>query len=190
MHTPEALPPFPLLQTERLRLREIVPDDAPALFAIHGDATYMRWFGSETPTSLDDARTLALMFASWRRQPNPGTRWAIELRSEPGLIGTAGVFAWHRAWHKCLTGFEIAPAHAGQGLMREALSAIFDWSFQTMALHRIEAQIHPDNRASRALVERLGFREEGLLRESGFWAGAYHDLVHYGLLQREWTQAR
>ena len=190
MNAPAPLPPFPVLETPRLVLREIVPADAPALFGIHGDAAYMRWFGSESLRVPDDAIKLAEMFAGWRSLPNPGTRWALELKDTPGLIGTAGVFGWHRAWHKCLTGFEIDKAHAGQGLMREALGAIFNWSFATMALNRIEAQIHPDNLASRALAERLGFKEEGLLREVGFWAGAYHDLVQYGLLRRDWLAPR
>jgi len=190
MTVPAPLPPFPVLETERLHLREITLADAPALFAVHGDAVYMRWFGSEHLRVPEDAITLAQMFASWRTLPNPGTRWALELKSEPGLIGTAGVFGWHRAWHKCLTGFEIDKKHAGQGLMREALGAIFDWSFATMALNRIEAQIHPDNAASRALAKRLGFQEEGLMREVGFWSGAYHDLVQYALLRRDWLASR
>lgn len=182
--------PFPTLETPRLRLREIVATDAPALLALHTHAEHMRWFGADRLSTLDHAALLVEMFAAWRRAPSHGTRWALERKEAPGLIGTCGVFSWHRAWRKCVTGYEIAPAHAGQGLMREALGAMFDWSFSQLGLNRIEAQIHPDNAASRRLVERLGFRQEGLQREVGYWAGAHHDLTLYALLRRDWTVQR
>ena len=56
-----------------------------------------------------------------------------------------------------------------------------------MDLNRVEAQVHPDNRASLALLKKLGFVEEGRLREVGYWAGVHHDLLQYSLLRREWS---
>jgi [ribosomal protein S5]-alanine N-acetyltransferase len=70
----------------------------------------------------------------------------------------------------------FAPA-AGQGYMTEGLGLIIRWAFSRLALHRLEAQIQPGNDASRRLVERLGFRNEGyspdLLFINGAWRG--HD---------------
>jgi hypothetical protein len=67
--------------------------------------------------------------------------------------------------------------------MREALRAAFDWASRRWDLHRIEAQIHPDNAPSLALAEGLGFVREGRLREVGFWGGQRHDLWQLGLLR-------
>jgi ribosomal-protein-alanine N-acetyltransferase len=69
--------------------------------------------------------------------------------------------------------------------MREALRAAFAWGFEHMALERIEAQVHPENTPSLALLKSLGFVEEGLAREAGFWLGKRHDMVQLGLLRRE-----
>lgn len=83
----------------------------------------------------------------------------------------------------------MAPEVAGRGLMREALTAALDWGFgEGMQLHRVEAQVHEDNVASVALLQRLGFTQEGRHREVAFWGGRHHDLLQYGLLAREWAR--
>ncbi|MFT0476788.1 GNAT family N-acetyltransferase [Pseudomonas antarctica] len=175
---------FPTLTTQRLRLRELLPTDAPALFALHGDSTNMRWFGADPMTDLTQAHALIDTFAQWRKQPNPGTRWALEQDGQ--LIGSCGLFKWNRDWNSCALSCELAAAARGQGLMSEALRAMLAWGFAHMHLHRVEAMVHPHNAASQALLERLGFKAEGTLREAGFWNGQRHDLVVLGLLAREW----
>jgi [ribosomal protein S5]-alanine N-acetyltransferase len=179
---------FPTLETPRLILREIVEADADALLAIHGDAEHMQWFGTAPLVDLEAAKKVVQVFAGWREQANPGTRWGIQLKGRPGLIGTCGLFRWDRAWKRCITGYELSRHQAGKGLMREALSAAIDWGWEHMQLNRIEAQVHPRNAASLALVDRLGFVEEGLLREVGFWGGQHHDLIQFALLKREWQR--
>jgi len=178
---------FPTLRTERLLLRELVPADAPALFAIHGDAAAMRWFGSDPLRTLADAEQLVEVFAGWRRLPNPGTRWGLERVEDGTLIGSCGLFQWNRGWRRCTLGYELARAAWGQGLMGEALQAALDWGFDEagMGLNRIEAMIHPCNKPSLRLAERLGFRREGLLREVAFWGGRHEDLELHALLARE-----
>jgi ribosomal-protein-alanine N-acetyltransferase len=179
---------FPELITERLRLREAVVADAPALFAIHGDHDAMKWFGSDPPPDLAGAEKVIENFAAMRHLPSPGIRWAIETRDGNGdLIGTCGLLRWNRGWRVCLTGYELARAAQGRGYMREALCAAYAWGFETMALERIEAQVHPENAASLALLKSLGFVEEGLLREAGLWLGERRDLVQLGLLRREFS---
>jgi ribosomal-protein-alanine N-acetyltransferase len=177
---------FPGIETARLVLREIVADDAGALFAIHGDESLMRWFGVDPLKDLAGAEKLVELFASWRAQPNPGTRWAIQLKGQSDLIGTCGLFAWHRLWRKCTLGYELAASAQGNGYMHEALSAVLDWGFAHMELNRVEAQVHPENAASISSVSRLGFQHEGLLRELGYWRGQYHDMLQYSLLRKDW----
>lgn len=179
---------FPTLQTPRLRLRELLPADAPALFAIHSDTANMRWFGVDPMTDLEQAQVLIKTFAQWRTHANPGTRWGIEHDGE--LVGTCGLFKWNRAWNSCSLSCELAPAARGKGLMTEALRTSLDWGFAHMQLHRIEALVHPQNAASHALLERLGFKIEGTLREAGFWKGEQHDLAILGLLARDWRDKK
>jgi ribosomal-protein-alanine N-acetyltransferase len=179
---------FPSLSTPRLRLREIVASDAPALLAIHSDREAMKWFGTDPPVDLDAAEKVIASFANMRTLTSPGMRWGI-VHAAPAsggaLLGTCGVFRWNRGWRTCLTGYELARRAQGHGYMTEALRAIFAWAFEAMAVDRIEAQVHPLNTPSLALLKTLGFVEEGLLREAGLWLGERRDLVQLGLLRRE-----
>ena len=181
---------FPSLSTKRLQLREIVASDAPALLAIHGDRETMKWFGSDPLADLEAAERVIAGFANLRRQPSPGVRWGI-VHADPArggaLLGTCGVFRWNRGWRTCLTGYELARHAQGRGLMTEALRAIYAWAFERMGIERIEAQVHPLNTPSLALLTKLGFVEEGLMREAGLWLGERRDLVQLGLLKREFV---
>jgi ribosomal-protein-alanine N-acetyltransferase len=179
-------PDFPTLETPRLQLREIVPADAPALFAVHGDPASMRWFGNDPVPDLAAVAKLVDVFASWRRQPNPGTRWGIQPKGQTELVGSCGLFAWNRAWRKCTLGYELNASARGQGLMHEALQACLAWGFEHMQLNRVEALVHPQNAASLRSVERLGFVREGLLRQAGYWGGQHHDMLQFGLLRDAW----
>jgi len=182
-----SIPPFPTLETTRLHLREITSADALDLLGIHGDPEVMRWFGADPITDLAEAERLVQLFASWRLQPNPGVRWGLERKDHPGLIGSLGLFSWNRAWRTCTLGYELARSAQGQGLMDEALRCALAWGFQEMQLHRISAQIHPDNEPSLRSAKRLGFVEEGRLRHAGFWGYRHHDLLQYSLLRHEWV---
>ncbi|MGS0743781.1 GNAT family N-acetyltransferase [Glaciimonas sp. GG7] len=180
------MPDFPTIDTPRLRLREITPEDAEVLLSIHGDQEAMKWFGCDPLTDLDQAKKLVETFAEWRTTPNPGTRWGIQLNDTSELIGSCGLFKWNRSWRSCTLGYELSRSATGHGYMREALNAVLPWGFKHMSLNRIEAQIHPLNRASIRSVEALGFKQEGVMRHAGYWLGAYHDLVLFSLLRSEY----
>jgi [ribosomal protein S5]-alanine N-acetyltransferase len=177
--------PFPTLETERLVLREIVSMDAPALFEFRKDADNMRYYGSDLMETIDGAHELVELFSSWRVMPNPGTRWALQLRTESTLIGTCGLFKWNRNWRSCTIGYELNPKYQGKGLMTEALTPMIDWGFQEMDLNRIVAEIHPENAASISLARHLGFVEEGRLRQAGFWGGRFEDFLLFSLLRSD-----
>lgn len=178
---------FPTLHTTRLQLRRIVDADAPALLAIHGNVQAMRWFGSDPVPDLAGAQRLVQLFDGWRTQPNPGTRWGLQLGDDATLVGSCGLFAWNRAWRKCSIGYELLPALQGQGLMAEALRAAIAWGWQHMDLNRIEATVHPDNAPSLRLLQRLGFVTEGRLRQLAWWGGQCHDMLMLSLLRQDTT---
>lgn len=179
---------FPTLETERLWLREIRVDDTHDLLAIHSDMNVMRWFGSEPIINLEAAENLVKVFNGWHRIHNTGTRWGIERKLDHKFLGTCGLFKWNRNWHSCTLGYELGQYAWGQGFMSESLNALLPWCFNNKDLNRVDAQIHPLNKASIKLVKKFGFVEEGLLREAGFWGGRYHDMLQYSLLRKEYLQ--
>jgi RimJ/RimL family protein N-acetyltransferase len=105
------------------------------------------------------------------------------------LIGTATLYAFDRRNHRCEIGYMLARPHWGQRYMQEALAALIGYGFGALELHRIEADIHPDNIASGRILEGLQFRREGHLRERWFVSGEVSDSVIYGLLRSDWTGA-
>lgn len=183
---------FPRLDTPRLILREIVVADAPAILRMYHDAGHMRWLGADPVSNLLEADLLIKAYAGWRTQATPGVRWGLELRDVPGLIGTCGLYRWRPHYRCCSLVFELSPQHTGAGLMRETLQAVIAWGHAHMQLNRIEALVHTDNAPSIRLLEKLAFAREGLLREAGYWGGAYHHLYQYALLRADWQadQAR
>lgn len=84
-------------------------------------------------------------------------------------------------------GYWIAERFEGRGLVTRACAAMLDVAFGEMKLHRVMLRAATTNDRSRAVAERLGFTQEGVLREQGLvCTGEYHDMVAYGLLRREW----
>jgi hypothetical protein len=71
--------------------------------------------------------------------------------------------------------------------MTEALTALLEFGFETLGLNRIEALVMPDNAASFALLNKLGFSEEGLLREYDYFKDEFQDLICFSLLRREFS---
>ncbi len=183
-------PSFPALLTPRLQLREITHEDVPALLPVFADAEAMRWFGTDPVCDQAQMAQVVSLWQGWRQLPNPGTRWGIALREGGPLLGTCGLFAWNRGWRRCTLGYELGRAAWGHGYMQEALQAVLAWGFADMGLHRVDACIHPDNAASLKLARKLGFVEEGRLRDAGYWLGQYHDLLQFSLLQSEFSAAR
>jgi len=83
------------------------------------------------------------------------------------------------------TGYIITPARQRQGIASEAVSAMLDYCFGALGLHRVQAFIQPDNAASRGLVEKLGFCCEGLLRDTLRVGDTWRDELVYALLGSE-----
>ncbi len=181
-----AVTAFPVLRSARLCLREIVPHDAAAWFALQSNPEVMRWYGAELVQSHAQMEKIITDCALWRLNGH-GIRWGIEYQGE--FIGSCGFARWNKGWHNAILGYEIAPHCQRKGLMREALATIFDYGFHTMQLHRIHAEIHRENIPSIKLVQALGFSFEGVHREMGLWAGRWHDLDFYSLLEQEWRTA-
>ena len=177
------------LDTPRLHLRPLQPADAPAVFALHADARAMRHWS--TPPWTDPAQADALIADDQRGLPQGDwLRLALVQRGDGGttgpVIGLCNLFAFHLASRRAELGYLLHPDHWRQGLMHEALCALLDHGFGVLGLHRLEADIDPANAASARALQRLGFRQEGLLRERWIVGGQVSDSALYGLLDRDW----
>jgi ribosomal protein S18 acetylase RimI-like enzyme len=94
----------------------------------------------------------------------------------------------HMRNRRVTIGYIIDPAFHQKGIATEAVSAMLDFCFSELRLHRVQAFIHLDNIASRKLVEKLGFRSEGLLRGNLRVGGAWRDEILFALLETDWRR--
>lgn len=176
---------FPRLQTRRLILREITSADKPALYALFSDPEVTRYNDVDTFTQPEDAAWV-LDFLERRFQNGVGLRWAICMQGLPeDLIGTCGYNNWDQRNNCGVIGYDLMPAYWGRGIMPEAVRAVIEFGFEHMGLNRVEADVTTGNAASARVLQKLGFTEEGLLRQRGHWKGAYHDLRFFSLLRAE-----
>ncbi|MCA9959957.1 MAG: GNAT family protein [Chloroflexota bacterium] len=176
---------FPEIMTPRLRLRRMGPLDAFALFDVLSDDAVARNFGIDTFTDMEQAhQRIRQIDANFRHRRT--LRWAVARRDNNLLIGSCGYVSWRPAFHQAAIGYELHRSYWRQGLMSEALTAVINFGLTQMQLHRLEALVLPENTPSRALLTKLGFQQEGLLREYGFWRGEFHDLYIYALLKQDW----
>lgn len=181
----ELLLEFPVLETERLRLRELKREDAEAVFRLFASEKLMEFYGRYPMSELHEAEEMIerhqLMFEELR-----GIRWGLEYKENGQLIGTAGFHLWLHHYNRAEIGYELDSAYHGQGLAREALTAAISHGFETMGLNRIGALVYPENQASARLLLKLGFELEGLLKQYALFRDRYQDLNMYALLREQW----
>lgn len=176
--------PFPVLATERFRLRPLGGADAEALFGYFSDPELTRYFGTAPFTSIEQAHGFIAQYEKAAEQGR-AIRWGIAWKRSDALAGTCGFHNWSQQHLRAEIGYEVAPSLWRRGVMSEALPAICGFGFGPMRLNRIGALISLPNAASIRLVEKLGFQREGVLRQVLVTAGGAEDLLSYSLLRGE-----
>jgi ribosomal-protein-alanine N-acetyltransferase len=181
---------LPQLRGARVQLRAQRAGDVPALFAIHSDPVVMRYWSFPPWQHVEQAQE---MFKKNDRGRRSGEflPWAIALNADvardgnDALIGTCSLFALDTTHRRAMIGYALARAHWGRGYAQEALRLALEHAFNTLALNRVEADVDPRNTASMRLLERCGFKREGVLRERWRVGDDVQDSAIYGLLARD-----
>ena len=114
-------------------------------------------------------------------------RFLLCLRTDGRLLGAINLSGIIRgAFHSAYIGYWIGQAHANQGLMGAGLELLVRHAFRTLRLHRLEANIRPENEPSIRLVRRLGFRLEGYSPRYLRIAGSWRDHERWAITREEW----
>ncbi|HWQ45986.1 MAG TPA: GNAT family protein [Longilinea sp.] len=176
---------FPDLETERLLLRQLTFEDTEFVFKHFSDPQVTQYLMDEPPVAdRDEARGIISFFMDpeGKRQ----NRWGLVRKSDQRMIGTIGFHRWEKAYHRCDIGYDLSPDCWGHGYMSEALKTVLHSGFDRMDLHRMDAYVYTGNPRSYGLLEKFGFKKEGLLRDYFFLNGSYYDHYLFGLLRRDW----
>jgi len=143
------------LTSLRLGFRKWVPADLPLALALWTNPQVTRLLGGPfSPQQVEERfrREIALQESSGIQY------WPIFLRSSDEHVGCAGLRPYQPSAHVLELGFHLLPACWGQGLAEEAGRAVIAYAFETMGAPRLFAGHHPENAASRRVLEKLGFR--------------------------------
>jgi ribosomal-protein-alanine N-acetyltransferase len=170
------------INTKRLQLRRLTPDDAAAIFDYAQDPAVSKYTYWTAHRSIADSQDFLTSVAE-QYERDRLINWGIVLRSEEKLIGTCGFVHWHPAHARAEIGYVLARDYWGNGYMTEAVRATIAFGFHVMMLNRIEALCMKENLASARVMEKSGMQFEGILREYAFVKGAYLDLKLYAILK-------
>ena len=178
--------PLPIAPGARLRLLD--ESEAGALTeVIDANRDHLRrWLPwAETHDLEDSVEYLRRKRLQW--EMNDGFEGAIELDGK--IVGGAG---FHRVdWvNRCTSiGYWLAADAQGRGLMTATVRALLDHAFGVWGLHRVFIEVVVGNERSKAIPERLGFRQEAVLREAKLIAGRYEDTLLYAMLAPDWESS-
>ena len=171
---------FPTLTTERLVLRPLRPDDAAALHPVLANEDLMIWWSSGPHQSLDETEKYVAANCAEPYSPT----WAITFPDDDTAAGWVVLLPRRDGLREI--GYILHPDHWGEGIAREAVSRVIGHGFNDLTLRKIYADVDPDNAASVGLLKRLGFRQEGYLREEWETHIGVRDSLIFGLLRSEW----
>ena len=180
---------FPELVTPRLNLTMLVNEDASAIFELFSNDSVIEYYDLEAFNELSQAANLISFFES-RFNEKTGIRWAIRLKESNQLIGTCGFNTWNPKMKNAVVGYDLLPKFWGKGYTTEAVHRIIKSAFlgdlPCGKLNRIQGDTVPGNNASESVLLKIGFKEEGIRRQSGYWKDQFHDLKCFGLIKSEY----
>ena len=179
---------LPELETKRLILRQLRRSDVPDLYTIFSDPAVTRYWSTGPLATLEDADALYDDIENGR-ESNQFFQWGIALKDTDVVVGTVTLFAWNPEHRRAELGFALASRVWNRGYGSEAVRSIVTFAFRELSLHRLEADTDPRNVASLRILEGLGFREEGYMRERYHMNGEPQDAVLIALLRTEWSDA-
>ena len=172
------------ISTERLVLRRFTHDDVADLLACVSEPSFAR----ATPEiEATEAGVRAYIDAQNGLAPFAQDKCfdlAIERKRDGRVLGLLTLV--RKAHGQGEIGYALGLAYRGRGYATEAARGLLAYAFAELGLHRVQATTHPDNRGSWRVMERLGMRREGHLREAVFSEGKWTDELIYGLLASEY----
>jgi len=167
------------LQTDRLQLHALCPDDAPALFDLFHDPDAMPYWHTLPHRTVEETRSAIETMLC----PPRACWWTVRTAVTQETIGFLGFLGFGTVPG---FGYAIHPAHRSQGYAAEAARAALDFGFRQLDLDRVELWIHEANTASRRLAESQGFARRGCFRQIYPREGRSRETWVYGGTRAQW----
>lgn len=164
----------PVLYTPRLVLRPVEPTDQQKVFEGFSHPDVIAHF--EITYKSFEATAEQMEWYANNRATGSGYAWVVTERDKNNFMGVFSLYYIHPKHKRCETGYWLFPEFWGKGYAKEALGAILEHADTQLNMHRIAAEVEPDNTASKQLLSGLGFNREGVLKDFEIKNEAYIDL--------------
>lgn len=172
------------IRTERLTLRALTADDLDHHWRLVRDPEVVRYLYEEPLDRDAAARHLEKRLVA--QLPAEGEWLNLAVECDGAYLGEVGVCLRSVEHRQCEVGYVFLPETSGQGYATEAAVAMVALAFTELGAHRVVGRLDARNGASARVLERLGMRREGYLRENEFVKGEWTDEIVYAVTEDEW----
>ena len=180
----ELFKPFPQFETKKLFLREINLSDAKDIFKFLSDDEVTKNTDLKTHSTIRDSEKF-VKYLKKGCEKEKSIWWGITTKDRNVIIGIVGFTNWIKNQFCAETGAVLSKEYWNQGIMTEAKVPIISFGFNGMKLNRIEVTFMLHNISTMESLKKLGFQEEGILRECRFFKGQFHDVKIVSLLKKD-----
>jgi ribosomal-protein-alanine N-acetyltransferase len=184
MNLVEILQEIPTIESEAIALRKMRSNDATELYRYYNNKNLYQYLDWNGPNSVEHAIEI---IERWNKGFEAGwiIRFAITEKGTDKIIGT--IFLNNFEEKRAEVGYELAEAYWNKGIMSEAMKLVLGLGFYKLGLVRIQALVCEENIASKQLLKKFKFKEEGYLRqyECHYVTGECKDMYIYSLLKNE-----
>jgi len=171
---------------DNLTMRSLTKSDAQKVYtAVDNNRAYLREWLPWVDTTTSPA-VIENVVAEWAAEYENKTDIVLGIFEHGEYIGNIGLQRMKSANNSGMIGYWLAESYQGRGIMADCVRALVDFGFRTLELNRIYIYCALPNKKSRAIPERLGFVQEGVLQDGEYVNGVYYDLVVYGMVRRNW----
>ena len=170
--------PFPIIQTERLILRSLMPEDTKPLFEMRTDPIHQQFIDRPIPEKEREMEEF-IQKIQHGIENDQWIYWAIQGPNESSLMGTICLWNWKKEQRTAEVGFELALRWQGNGYMQEALEAVIQYGFDQMQLTAIQAYTHALNIKSIQLLLKKQFKLKASIEEQSHKTGKLEQINIY-----------
>jgi ribosomal-protein-alanine N-acetyltransferase len=174
------------LKAKEVYLRPPQPDDYRELAALYRRSNgHFRGLVQQNFDKASFDRLLA-------EEDNPATEFFLIIRTvDDAIVGTIGLSQiFRRKFQNAYLGYMLGAGYTGNGYMREAVRLILRFAFRELKLHRVEANVQPENLPSIAVLKRAGFKKEGFSEKYLKISGQWRDHERWAIVRENWRPTR
>lgn len=172
------------LETPRLLIRPFTVNDYSACFSYLSDPEIALFEAWEPYTTIERAKSFVFsIINNYDKETPDSLEWLIAKKVDHTVIGNCGFQIINYRHKYAEIGFIMSKQFWNKGFSTEAITALLEYGFQELQLHRIEARCHEQNFGSQRVLEKNGFTYEGTMRQRYLSKDVYADIKLYGILK-------